>query len=452
MRILEAGHAERRRIERDLHDSAQQRLVALRIHLELASGALDHEAGRETFERLGGEVEAAIDELREVAHGLHPQALAQAGVGPALKGVAIRAPNRIVVVDAMPRQSDPVETAMYFCCLECLQNAAKHAGHDATVIISLGQEDDRVSFAVEDDGAGFDPDTVPRGAGLTNLGDRLAAVGGTLRIEPARGAAPASRASSPPRPADSSLRDDASLRRRWDRRRMTAASTAKAKPNGKAALPASEPRPEQSAAAPSPFPPIADYAFLSDCHTGALVAPDGSIEWMCVPAFDAPSVFGALLDRQAGYFRFAPFGIVAPSERIYEPGTNVLVTTWKVPSGWLEVREALVMGPRRGEDTVTPHTRPPTDYDGEHMLVRTARCISGVVQLELVCEPCSTTAATPAEWKLEGDERHAAVAEGAGQRIAAQHGPAAGHRGRQRAGAPRDARRRGGVLRAVVGE
>ena len=188
-RILEAGHAERRRIERDLHDSAQQRLVALRIHLELASGTLDHEAGRETFERLGGEVEAAIDELREVAHGLHPQALAQAGVGPALKGVAIRADNRIVVVDALPRQSDPVETAIYFCCLECLQNVAKHAGQDAKVIISLGQDDDRVSFAVEDDGAGFDPATVPRGAGLTNLGDRLAAVGGTLRIDarPGRG-------------------------------------------------------------------------------------------------------------------------------------------------------------------------------------------------------------------------------------------------------------------------
>ena len=158
---------------------------------------------------------------------------------------------------------------------------------------------------------------------------------------------------------------------------MSTSTAGKTKRNGKGTLSSTEPRPEQCAAAPSPFPPIADYAFLSDCHTGALVSPDGSIEWLCVPAFEAPSVFGALLDRQAGYFRFAPFGIDVPTERIYEPGTNVLVTTWKVPTGWLEVRDALVMGPRRGEDTVTPHTRPPTDYDGEHLLVRTARCLSG---------------------------------------------------------------------------
>jgi GH15 family glucan-1,4-alpha-glucosidase len=107
----------------------------------------------------------------------------------------------------------------------------------------------------------------------------------------------------------------------------------------------------QSAAAPSPFPPIAQYAFLSDCHTGALIAPDGGIGWLCVPRFDAPSVFGSLLDRQAGYFRLAPFGINVPSSRRYEPGTNILETTWHTPSGWVVVRDALTMGPRRSEDT-----------------------------------------------------------------------------------------------------
>ena len=83
----------------------------------------------------------------------------------------------------------------------------------------------------------------------------------------------------------------------------------------------------------SPFPPIAEYAFLSDCHTGALVAPDGSVDWLCVPRFDSPSVFGSLLDRGAGYFRFAPYGINVPTSRAYDPGTNVLVTTWHTPAG-----------------------------------------------------------------------------------------------------------------------
>ena len=106
----------------------------------------------------------------------------------------------------------------------------------------------------------------------------------------------------------------------------------------------------QSAAAPSPFPPIAEYAFLSNCHTGALVAPDGAIDWLCVPRFDAPSVFGTLLDRQAGSFRFGPFGINVPSARVYEPGTNMLATTWKTPTGWMLVRDALTIGPRRGVD------------------------------------------------------------------------------------------------------
>jgi GH15 family glucan-1,4-alpha-glucosidase len=125
----------------------------------------------------------------------------------------------------------------------------------------------------------------------------------------------------------------------------------------------------QSAAAPSPFPPIADYAFLSDCHTGALIAPDGAVDWLCVPSFDAPSVFGTLLDRQSGFFRLAPFGINVPAARTYEPGTHVLETTWHTPTGWAIVRDALTMGPRHGEDEVTPHTRPPADDDADHLLV-----------------------------------------------------------------------------------
>src|SRR3954466_8168103 len=171
----------------------------------------------------------------------------------------------------------------------------------------------------------------------------------------------------------------------------------------------------QSAAAPSPFPPIAGYAFLSNCHTGALVAPDGAIDWLCLPSFDSPSVFGSLLDREAGFFRFAPYGINHPSMRNYEPGSNVLRTTWKTPSGWVVVRDALTMGPRRHEDEITPHTRPPADDDAEHVLVRTVRCLVGRGEGDLVCEPCFDYGREPASWKLVDGGRHAADASGAGQ-------------------------------------
>jgi GH15 family glucan-1,4-alpha-glucosidase len=175
--------------------------------------------------------------------------------------------------------------------------------------------------------------------------------------------------------------------------------------------------PQQSAAAPSPFTPIADYAFLSNCHTGALVAPDGAIDWLCVPSFDAPSIFGSLLDRGAGVLRFGPFGINHPSARHYEPGTNVLVTTWKTPAGWLIVRDALTMGSGDGEDAITPHTRPPADDDAEHLLVRTVECLSGSVEVELVCEPIFDYGREVAEWTLVEGSRHVADATGGGRTV-----------------------------------
>jgi GH15 family glucan-1,4-alpha-glucosidase len=170
---------------------------------------------------------------------------------------------------------------------------------------------------------------------------------------------------------------------------------------------------EASAAMPSPFPPIAEYAFLSNCHTGALIAPDGSVDWLCLPRFDAPSVFGSLLDRGAGTFRFGPFGINVPTSRVYEAGTNVLVTTWRTPSGWVVVRDALTMGPTRGPDRVTPHTRPPADADAEHVLVRTAECLAGRVEMEIVCEPVFGYGKDSATWKVVDDEvGHVAEAAG----------------------------------------
>jgi alpha,alpha-trehalase len=186
----------------------------------------------------------------------------------------------------------------------------------------------------------------------------------------------------------------------------------------------------QSAAAPSPFPPIADYAFISNCHTGALVAPDGAIDWLCVPSFDSPSVFGSLLDRQAGFLRVAPFGINHPSARAYEPGTNVLVTTWKTPSGWIVVRDALTMGPRGHEDEITPHTRPPADDDGDHMLVRTVECIDGHVEVELVCEPAFDSGCSPTwRWASRATgSGHGTGSRRATVRTALSPGPRAGPR------------------------
>ncbi len=194
-----------------------------------------------------------------------------------------------------------------------------------------------------------------------------------------------------------------------------AAKTKAARPAAGAGEPrdTASPSQPQSAAMPSPFPPIADYGFLSNCHTGALVAPDGSVDWLCVPSFDSPSVFGTLLDREAGTFRLGPFGINVPSARIYEPGTNILATTWKTPTGWATVFDALTMGPTRGEDAVTPHTRPPADEDGDHLLVRTVLCLDGKVEFELVCEPVFDYGRTVALWELVGGARHAADASGA---------------------------------------
>jgi GH15 family glucan-1,4-alpha-glucosidase len=165
----------------------------------------------------------------------------------------------------------------------------------------------------------------------------------------------------------------------------------------------------------SPFPPIADYAFLSNCHTGALVAPDGSVDWLCLPAFDAPSTFGNLLDRGAGSFRFGPYGINQPTARVYVPGTNVMTTTWHTPTGWLLVHDALTMGPSHGPDTVTPHTRPPADDDADHMLIRTVECLEGSAEIELVCEPAFDYGRAPAEWTMVAEDTHAADATGAGQ-------------------------------------
>ncbi len=154
----------------------------------------------------------------------------------------------------------------------------------------------------------------------------------------------------------------------------------------------------------SPFPPIADYGFLSDCHTCALVASDGAVEWMCLPHFDSPSVFAAMLDRGAGRFRVGPYGVYVPAGRRYLPGTNVLETTWMTPQGWVRVIDALTVGEWHDNKEGSSHTRPPTDYDADHLMVRVIECIQGQVQVEVVCEPMLDYGATAAQWTVVQDD------------------------------------------------
>jgi alpha,alpha-trehalase len=155
--------------------------------------------------------------------------------------------------------------------------------------------------------------------------------------------------------------------------------------------------------AASPFPPIADYAFLSDCETAALVAPSGQVEWMCVPRMDSPSVFGAMLDRDAGMFALAPADARVPAGQRYIPGTNMLETTWGTKTGWLIVRDVLLVGPwRHDRERSNTHRRSPTDYDAEHVLLRTMRCVNGMVQVHMECDPIYDYGRSPAVWDYSG--------------------------------------------------
>jgi GH15 family glucan-1,4-alpha-glucosidase len=153
----------------------------------------------------------------------------------------------------------------------------------------------------------------------------------------------------------------------------------------------------------SPFPAIANYGFLSDCHTGALLASDGSIEWMCLPHFDSPSVFAAMLDRGAGSWRVGPYGVYVPAGRRYIPGTNLIETTWMTPQGWLRVIDALTIGEWHDNADGSSHTRPPTDYDADHLLVRVIECVQGMVQVDVVAEPMLDYGSTPARWSVVQD-------------------------------------------------
>ena len=165
----------------------------------------------------------------------------------------------------------------------------------------------------------------------------------------------------------------------------------------------------------SPFPQIADYGFLSDCECNALVAPSGNVEWLCLPRLDAPSVFGAVLDRHAGGFRLAPDGVNVPVARRYLPGTMVLETSWTTSTGWMIVRDALLMGPwHHISDMSESNRRVPTDYDADHVLLRTIRCVNGEVQVRLDCDPMFDYGQRSASWEYTEHGYHEGVATAEG--------------------------------------
>jgi signal transduction histidine kinase len=191
VRLIEAADAERRRLERDLHDGVQQQLLGVRIKLDLAADVLRTEPadGQRMLASVGRQIDDVLASLRSLARGIYPTILTERGLAEAVKSAARSSPQPVTVrATGLGRCPQDVEVAVYFCCLEALQNAAKHAGAGVPAIVRLWQEDATVCFEVRDGGAGFDWRTIERGSGLTNMGDRLEAIGGCLTVTSAPGA------------------------------------------------------------------------------------------------------------------------------------------------------------------------------------------------------------------------------------------------------------------------
>jgi GH15 family glucan-1,4-alpha-glucosidase len=179
-------------------------------------------------------------------------------------------------------------------------------------------------------------------------------------------------------------------------------------------------KPGGAGAGKAPTVPIGDYGFLSDGEVSALVSPGGSVDWMCLPRFDSASVFGGILGRHAGTFRIAPLDATVPADRRYLPGTMILETSWGTPTGWMIVRDALLIGPWHHEsDRSKTYRRTPNDYEAEHILLRTIRCVSGEVQTIMGCEPMLDYGRAHVRWDYTGDGygQGEATAEGQDVRV-----------------------------------
>jgi signal transduction histidine kinase len=199
-RIVSASDESRRMVERDLHDGAQQYLVLLQLKLGQARRIVDTDprAAAAALDDASEELAHALSELRDLAHGIYPAVLESDGLPAALAAAADRSSIAVTVdSDGLGRYPQELEAAIYFCCLEALQNAAKHAGDGAKVTVRLGQDDGRVEFTIADDGRGYDADAVGPSAGLQNMADRIGALGGELEIESTPGAGTVVRGSVP---------------------------------------------------------------------------------------------------------------------------------------------------------------------------------------------------------------------------------------------------------------
>jgi signal transduction histidine kinase len=189
-RLVAARDAERRKLERNIHDGAQQRLVALAVRFNLARkllGPAPNGTG-DAVEALGAQTQQALENLRDLARGIYPPLLADQGLVAALEAQARKAPLPVTVLaTGVARYPQETEAAVYFCCLEALQNVAKHS-HARGAVITLDGAGHELAFAIQDDGAGFDPERTPLGSGLTNMRDRLDALGGSLDVRSRPGA------------------------------------------------------------------------------------------------------------------------------------------------------------------------------------------------------------------------------------------------------------------------
>lgn len=200
VRMMEAADEERRRLERDLHDGVQQHLVGVRIKLGMAAEAMEADPvhGRQVLDSVGREMDDVLHELRAMAHGIYPALLRERGLGEALRSAAREAPTAVGCrAMSIGRYSEEVEVAVYFCCLEALQNAVKHAGPDAETMITLWQEGARLNLEVRDSGQGFDSKQSSDGAGLANMRDRIHTVQGTITIDSSPGHGTSVRGSVP---------------------------------------------------------------------------------------------------------------------------------------------------------------------------------------------------------------------------------------------------------------